>query len=101
MINLDNYTKDDIIYPKEVANEYGLSLLEVFEELDAYTEMENNPIICLFEVRCPNCGKYTGEFYYSYWDFPPKQVCPLCGFIIVGYEDVERNIHIVYRKIET
>ena len=85
--------KGDYIYPDAVQRYTKGKIVDIYEVLEFLSEkdiMEQRLV-----VYCPNCNKFTGDYYKTFYDLPEEVHCPHNDCVIA---DVVKNTIVVYKE---
>lgn len=63
IINLNEYKKDDIIYPSNIVKKYNLSMSDAYHLLEQLKNKKR--IVPIYMLYCPSCEKFCTPIIYE------------------------------------
>lgn len=85
--------KDNYIYPDAVQRYTKDAIVDIYEVLEFLSEKD------ILEQRlvvyCPDCNKFTGDYYKTFYELPKEVLCPHNDCVIT---DVVKNTIVVYKE---
>lgn len=85
--------KDNYIYPDAVQRYTKDKIVDIYEVLEFLTE--KNIMEPRLVIYCPNCNRFTGDYYKTFYDLPKEVHCPHNDCVIT---DVVKNAIVVYKE---
>lgn len=76
------YKAGDWIYPATIHRKLGFDLKVIYEALELL--QQNNYVEQFLEIYCPNCQRYTGQFFKTIGEVPSEAYCSNCDFEITN-----------------
>lgn len=98
-IDLDKFmqffrmVKDSYIYPDAVQRHTKDKIVDIYDALEFLSE--NDVLEQRLVVYCPNCNRFVGNYYKTFYDLPQEVHCPHNDCVIT---DVVKNTIVVYKE---
>ena len=86
--------KQKWIFPDAVHHFTKADIVETYHVLDYLTDM--GYLEQYFEIYCPNCNRFIGRHYKTYFELPEVEYCPQNDCELT---EVSQNAVIIYRVI--
>lgn len=77
---LGHYKSQDWIYPSALHRKLKLDLKLIYEVLELCADL--GLIEQYMEIYCPNCNRYTNQWFKTITDIPEEIYCPHCDEVI-------------------
>ncbi len=77
---LAHYKSGDWIYPAAIHRKLGFDLKVIYDALEVL--QQNGYVDQFLEIYCPNCQRYTGQFFKTIGEVPSEIYCDNCDYEI-------------------
>ena len=77
---LERYKPGDWLYPDAMHRNLKMNIKTVYEILELCVDM--NTLEQYLQIYCPNCQKYTGQYYKTIAEIPDEINCLHCDYEI-------------------
>ena len=88
------YKQNDWIYPGVLHRKLNISIKDVYDILEVFADQ--NIVERYLQIYCPECSRYTGDYYKTISEIPDEVCCPHCD------QEIEKPLQhtiIVYKVI--
>ncbi|SFU95745.1 hypothetical protein SAMN05216540_1285 [Butyrivibrio sp. M55] len=73
---LGHYKQNDWMYPTAIHRRLKIDIREIYKALEILSD--NGLLEQYLEIYCPNCKRYTGDFFKTIGDIPKEIYCENC-----------------------
>ena len=91
---LSHYKTKDWIYPAAIHRKLKFEVKDIYKALEVLRE--NGYVEQFLEIYCPNCQRYTGQFFKTIGEVPSEIYCDNCDCEI---SDPLEHASVVYKVL--
>lgn len=79
---LTRYKPNDWIYPTAIHRKLKIEVKDIYDVLELLRT--NGYVDQYLEIYCPNCQRYTGQYFKTIGEIPPEVYCEHCDTEIIN-----------------